>query len=129
MTFLANITIKFHSLANLVTKLRILVALEIVLGESPKAFVTKEGQLTNTVVQKTLRWYGDGTIFHKVDKRLNGNFDEDQMRRVVQAGIMCVNPDGKKRPSCMQVKNYLEGRHASEFEPSESSSSMISKRS
>lgn len=102
------------------------VALEIVLGESPKAFVTSEGQLTNTFVQKALRWYEDGTIFHKVDRRLSGNFDEDQMRRVVQAGIMCVDPDGKKRPSCTQVKSFLEGRRASEFEPSApSSSSMI----
>lgn len=42
------------------------------------------------------------------DERLGGNFDREQLRRVLVAGIWCSLPDGSHRPSMQQALRLLE---------------------
>jgi serine/threonine protein kinase len=42
------------------------------------------------------------------DQRLEGNFNREQMRRVLVLGLWCSLPDGSHRPSMQQVLRLLE---------------------
>jgi serine/threonine protein kinase len=42
------------------------------------------------------------------DERLGGNFDREQMRRVLVVGLWCSLPEGSHRPSMRQVLRLLE---------------------
>uniref|UniRef100_A0A0D9WE42 Protein kinase domain-containing protein n=1 Tax=Leersia perrieri TaxID=77586 RepID=A0A0D9WE42_9ORYZ len=82
--------------------------LQMVLGEKPSHEIRGD-ELKNLFVEKAQNWFNTNKILHKVDKRLNGNFNKEEMERVIHAGILCVHKDRDMRPSCTQLINHLKG--------------------
>jgi len=53
------------------------------------------------------RLYGQGRVMEAADPRLNGDFDEEQMKRALILGLACSHPDPKLRPSIRQALQVL----------------------
>ncbi|KVI02333.1 Concanavalin A-like lectin/glucanase superfamily [Cynara cardunculus var. scolymus] len=47
-------------------------------------------------------------VLDAVDKRLNGEFDEVEGKRLLMVGLSCANPDSEMRPSMRRVLQILE---------------------
>ncbi|XP_038713092.1 L-type lectin-domain containing receptor kinase IX.1-like [Tripterygium wilfordii] len=48
-----------------------------------------------------------GRLLEAADDRLRRNFDEDQMRRLLDVGLRCANPDSDSRPSIREALESL----------------------
>ncbi|KAK4254166.1 hypothetical protein QN277_009581 [Acacia crassicarpa] len=77
------------------------VALEIASGKQ------------TTTSQRFVKWvwdlYGKGRIIDAVDSRLEGNFEGDQIKRLMIVGLWCAHPDHDSRPTiteAIQVLNF-----------------------
>ncbi|GAU34076.1 hypothetical protein TSUD_255720 [Trifolium subterraneum] len=46
-----------------------------------------------------LVYWESGKIIEAVDKRLNGEFEDEEMRKVLMLGLSCANPDNAERPT------------------------------
>ncbi|KAG6515018.1 L-type lectin-domain containing receptor kinase IX.1-like [Zingiber officinale] len=77
------------------------VALEIACGRRPS-----KGKLVEWVWEL----YAKGATLEAADEKLNGEFDEEQMERVVVVGLWCAHPDFNLRPSMKQAINVLNGQ-------------------
>eukprot|EP01018_Ginkgo_biloba_P011106 Gb_29447 [translate_table: standard] len=51
--------------------------------------------------------YGNGSVIEAADSRLEGEFDEEQMKRVLVLGLACSHPDPQLRPSIRQALQVL----------------------
>ncbi|KAF2296546.1 hypothetical protein GH714_040582 [Hevea brasiliensis] len=51
--------------------------------------------------------YGGGKLLEAADPRVNWNFDERRLERLVVVGLWCAHPDAKFRPSIRQVIQVL----------------------
>lgn len=51
--------------------------------------------------------YGQGRVIEAADPRLNGEFDEEQMKRALILGLACSHPDPALRPSIRQALQVL----------------------
>ncbi|XP_038714478.1 L-type lectin-domain containing receptor kinase IX.1-like [Tripterygium wilfordii] len=49
----------------------------------------------------------NGRLLEAADDRLRRNFDEDQMKRLLDVGLRCANPDSASRPSIRQALDLL----------------------
>ncbi|WZZ52384.1 hypothetical protein YC2023_052491 [Brassica napus] len=58
------------------------------------------------------RWQS-GDIRDVVDRRLNGEFDEEEVVMVIKLGLLCSNNSPEVRPTMRQVVMYLEKQHPS----------------
>jgi serine/threonine protein kinase len=83
------------------------VLLEVACGRRP---VVPELQDESRVV--LVEWvrdlYGRGTLMAAADARLDGDFDGQEMERVLVVGIWCVHPDYGFRPSIRQAMSVLQ---------------------
>lgn len=84
------------------------VVLEIACGRQPIVVVqdTKE-QTTMHLVHWVWKCYSHGKILEAADPRLNGEFDSEEMERVMVTALWCAHPDRTKRPSIRQAVNVL----------------------
>ncbi|XP_026390930.1 L-type lectin-domain containing receptor kinase IX.1-like, partial [Papaver somniferum] len=80
-----------------------IVALEIACGK--KAVDVSLGFL---LVEWVWELYGIGRILEVADEKLNKNFDERQIKRLMVLGLWCAHPASKSRPSATQVINVLK---------------------
>ncbi|KAK1293154.1 L-type lectin-domain containing receptor kinase IX.1 [Acorus calamus] len=81
------------------------VALEIACGRrsvEPKAGEGKVG-----LVEYVWGLYGRREMFEAVDERLDKEFDEAQMERLMVVGLWCAHPDYNLRPTIRQAINVL----------------------
>ncbi|KAF3435876.1 hypothetical protein FNV43_RR22968 [Rhamnella rubrinervis] len=84
------------------------VILEIACGRKsidPKA---REGDHQNGLVELVWKLYGMGSVLEAADPRLCGEFDEQQMERLMIVGLWCAHPDYKFRPSIKQAIHVLD---------------------
>eukprot|EP00250_Pteridium_aquilinum_P005588 c15659_g1_i2 orf=189-2375(-) len=83
------------------------VVLEVVCGRRPleKDVPVKE----NVLVDWVWGLYRYGKLLEACDKRLNRDFDEDEMVRLLQIGLLCSHPDPEARPTMRQVLQILTG--------------------
>ncbi|MQM20116.1 hypothetical protein Taro_053131, partial [Colocasia esculenta] len=85
------------------------VALEIACGK--KAILVTEGEDGENDARLLVEWvwelHGKGSILDAADKRLNGNFEQLQMERLLLVGLWCAQPDPRKRPSMRQANDAL----------------------
>lgn len=51
--------------------------------------------------------YGQGRVMEAVDPRLDGEFEEEQMKRALILGLACSHPDPQLRPSIRQALQVL----------------------
>lgn len=80
------------------------VVLEVACGRRP---IEKEGQEMVNLVDWVWGLYSQGKIIEAVDKRLNGEFHEDEMRKMLLLGLSCANPNSDERPSMRRVLQIL----------------------
>lgn len=81
--------------------------LEVVCGRRPieNRAPPEEFVLVDWVWDKWIQ----GRPFDVVDKRLEGEYDENEVVVVLKLGLMCSNHVANSRPSMRQVVRYLEG--------------------
>jgi serine/threonine protein kinase len=79
------------------------VMLEVVSCERPS--VTQNGG-NNTLIEKVRACHQRNAILDAADRRLRGQSDE-QLKRVLMIGLLCVHPDPSQRPHTRKVLEYL----------------------
>ncbi|XP_006603144.3 probable L-type lectin-domain containing receptor kinase S.7 [Glycine max] len=80
------------------------VVLEVACGRRP---IEREGQKMVNLVDWVWGLHSQGTIIEAADKRLNGDFREGEMKRLLLLGLSCANPDSAQRPSMRRVLQIL----------------------
>ncbi|KAL4341606.1 hypothetical protein GQ457_08G007740 [Hibiscus cannabinus] len=85
------------------------VILEVACGRRP---IEREGEgLNSQKMVNLVDWvwtlFGEGRIIEAADKRLNGDFKEDEMRKLLLVGLSCAHPDSAVRPSIRRVLQIL----------------------
>jgi serine/threonine protein kinase len=83
-----------------------IVALEIACGR--KAIETKAKEDEIVLVEWVWELYGRGELLDATDSRLCGDFDEQQMERLMVVGLWCAHPDYSLRPSIRKAINVLD---------------------
>ncbi|KAG6490304.1 hypothetical protein ZIOFF_051593 [Zingiber officinale] len=86
-----------------------IVALEIASGKSI--------QVDNHLVNWGRDLYDSGQIQTAADPRLNGQFDAEQMKRLLVVGLWCSYPDYVLRPTMQVAIPFLEGAPLRELPP------------
>ncbi|XP_039139470.1 L-type lectin-domain containing receptor kinase IX.1-like [Dioscorea cayenensis subsp. rotundata] len=82
-----------------------IVALEISCGRRPVDLREEPGKVL--LVEFVWDLYGKGMILDGADKRLENEFDEHQIERLMIVGLWCAHPDYKLRPSMRQAISVL----------------------
>ncbi|KAF7815980.1 putative L-type lectin-domain containing receptor kinase S.7 [Senna tora] len=80
------------------------VVLEVACGRRP---IEREGQKMVNLVDWVWGLHSEGRIIEAADKRLNGEFEEEGMRKLLLLGLSCANPDSAERPSMRRVLQIL----------------------
>jgi serine/threonine protein kinase len=84
------------------------VVLEVCCGRRP---IDKEDGSKKTVnlVDWVWKLYSEDRLIDAADLRLNGEFDEEGMLRLLLVGLSCANPNCAERPSMRKVFQILSG--------------------
>ncbi|XP_059445106.1 L-type lectin-domain containing receptor kinase IX.1-like [Corylus avellana] len=82
-----------------------IVALEIACGRKPINPNAPQDQVV--MVEWVWELYGIGKVLEAVDPRLGGDFDEQQMERLMIVGLWCAHPDRNLRPSIRETIHVL----------------------
>ncbi|KAK8651733.1 hypothetical protein V6N13_141319 [Hibiscus sabdariffa] len=84
------------------------VILEVACGRRP---IEREGGINSQKMVNLVDWvwalFGEGRIIEAADKRLNGDFKEEEMRKLLLVGLSCAHPDSAVRPSIRRVLQIL----------------------
>ncbi|GLU21462.1 hypothetical protein SLE2022_376000 [Rubroshorea leprosula] len=92
------------------------VVLEVACGRRP---IEKEphSQKLENLVDWVWGLHTDGRILEAADKRLSGEFKEEEMRKLLLVGLSCADPDSAERPSMRRVLQILNNEAESVFVP------------
>jgi serine/threonine protein kinase len=82
-----------------------IVALEIACGRKPIKTNAPQDQVV--LVEWVWELYGIGKVLEATDPRLDGDFDEQQMERLMIVGLWCTHPDRNLRPSIRETIHVL----------------------
>ncbi|XP_008793619.2 L-type lectin-domain containing receptor kinase VIII.1 [Phoenix dactylifera] len=74
-------------------------------------------QWCSNLVEWVWGLHGGGRILEAADRRLEGEFDEGEMRRVLLVGLACSSPDPNLRPGMRSVVQMLSGEADPPFVP------------
>ncbi|KAF5479075.1 hypothetical protein F2P56_005579 [Juglans regia] len=83
------------------------VILEVACGRRP---IEREPESLKMVNLVDWVWglHAEGRIIEAADTRLNGEFEEEEMKKLLLVGLSCANPDSAKRPSMRRVLQILD---------------------
>uniref|UniRef100_A0A0D9VY22 Protein kinase domain-containing protein n=1 Tax=Leersia perrieri TaxID=77586 RepID=A0A0D9VY22_9ORYZ len=81
--------------------------LEIACGRRPAVPTGDGGGGVVHLAQWVWEWHGRGAILEAADARLEGEFDGQEMERVLGVGLWCAHPDRALRPSMRQAVGVL----------------------
>ncbi|MED6106535.1 hypothetical protein PIB30_005525 [Stylosanthes scabra] len=81
------------------------VALEIACGRKAIKYEAPENEIS--IVEWVWGLYGRGEILEAADGRLDGDFEEEEMKCLMVVGLWCAHPDHKSRPSMRQAIQVL----------------------
>ncbi|OAY83903.1 L-type lectin-domain containing receptor kinase IX.1, partial [Ananas comosus] len=81
------------------------VLLEIACGR--KCLVQTEFRSKVSLVEWVWSLYGRKSVLEAADERLNGNFEEPEMERLMVVGLWCAHPDYNRRPTIQQAIGVL----------------------
>ncbi|KAE9596408.1 hypothetical protein Lal_00048732 [Lupinus albus] len=85
------------------------VVLEVACGKRP---IEREGTKMVNLVDFVWGLHSEGKIIDAADKRLNGEFEEEEMKKLLLLGLSCANPDSAERPSMRRVLQILNNEVA-----------------
>ncbi|XP_051128595.1 probable L-type lectin-domain containing receptor kinase S.7 [Andrographis paniculata] len=82
------------------------VILELACGRRP---IEREGDTQRMVnlVDWVWKLYTEGNLMAAADPRMEGEFDEAGMKKMLLVGLSCANPDSAERPSMRRVFQIL----------------------
>ncbi|GMI88069.1 hypothetical protein like AT2G16750 [Hibiscus trionum] len=83
------------------------VLLELLSGKRPISFENLKGQQSLVMWAKPIIESGD--VKGILDPKLNGNINETQMHRMVQAATLCLTCSARLRPKMSQILELLKG--------------------
>ncbi|KQJ85897.1 hypothetical protein BRADI_4g02322v3 [Brachypodium distachyon] len=83
-----------------------IVLLNIACGRRP-AVLLEQDKVVIPLVQWVWDLWGSGKTLDVVDARLDMEFNDHEMERVIVVGLWCVHPDRSQRPSIKQALNVL----------------------
>nr|KJB77583.1 hypothetical protein B456_012G145200 [Gossypium raimondii] len=94
-----------------------IVALEIASEKKAIALIERNGQRFKTkLVEWVWELYGKESLFDAADPRLSGNYDMEQMERLLLVGLACAHPNYFDRPSITQAVDILSFKAALSME-------------
>ncbi|XWS11363.1 hypothetical protein CRYUN_Cryun38cG0077600 [Craigia yunnanensis] len=82
------------------------VILEVACGRRPIERELNRQKMVN-LVDWVWGLHGEGRITEAADKRLNGDFKEEEMRKLLLVGLSCAHPNSAERPSIRRVLQIL----------------------
>ncbi|KAK8527093.1 hypothetical protein V6N12_054319 [Hibiscus sabdariffa] len=82
------------------------VILEVACGRRPIEREVNSQKMVN-LVDWVWGLHGEGRKVEAADKRLNGAFEEEEMRKLLLVGLSCAHPDSAERPSIRRVLQIL----------------------
>ncbi|CAO2825625.1 unnamed protein product [Amaranthus hypochondriacus] len=87
------------------------VVLEVASGRRPieKEKIGVKGNGNGNLVEWVWGLHNEGNLLSAADGKLNGEFDEAEMRRVLLVGLACSHPDPMARPTMRCVVQMLVG--------------------
>lgn len=85
------------------------VLLEIACGKRP---ASRQPNGASSLLAWVRDLYDQGMVLDAADQRLNGEFDPQQMGRVIVAGLWCAHQDPIQRPSIVQAMDVLRSADA-----------------
>ncbi|KAL2316642.1 hypothetical protein Fmac_030518 [Flemingia macrophylla] len=80
------------------------VVLEVACGRRP---IEREGSKMVNLIDFVWGLHSEGRLVEAADKRLNGEYEEEDMRKLLLLGLSCANPDSAERPSMRRVLHIL----------------------
>ncbi|XP_057829161.2 L-type lectin-domain containing receptor kinase SIT2 [Cryptomeria japonica] len=81
--------------------------LEVACGRRPVDSSLDASQMVMEEWVKDL--HAKGRLMHAPDPNLGGEYDDDEMEKVLKLGLLCCNPQPEARPSIRQVLQIIEG--------------------
>nr|GMC91273.1 L-type lectin-domain containing receptor kinase VIII.1-like [Ipomoea batatas] len=85
------------------------VVLEVASGRRPIEKEAEKARGNGNLVEWVWGLHREGRLLSAADSRLNGEFEEGEMRRVLLVGLACSHPDPMARPSMRGVVQMLVG--------------------
>ncbi|KAL8060860.1 hypothetical protein ABFX02_02G051900 [Erythranthe guttata] len=85
-----------------------IVMLEIACGRRPIDHSRRCGEDRVVLVEWVWRLYGKGELLEAADPKLETEFDEQEMERLMIVALWCVHPDSVQRPSIRQAVHVLD---------------------
>lgn len=89
------------------------VILEICCGRLPISKPDESGEVDGGCLVNLVDWvwrsYREDKLVGVVDRDLNGEFELDELLRLLLIGLSCANPDCEQRPDMRQVVRILKG--------------------
>ncbi|KAK4487430.1 hypothetical protein RD792_005933 [Penstemon davidsonii] len=82
------------------------VILELACGMRPIERERESQKMVN-LVDWVWKLYSEGKIVMAADERMEGEFDELEMKKLLLVGLSCANPDSLERPSMRRVFQIL----------------------
>ncbi|CAL9200703.1 unnamed protein product [Musa hybrid cultivar] len=89
-----------------------ILLLELVSGRKP--IEKLPGGMKRTIIEWAEPLISKGRFRELVDPRLRGNFDGAELRRVVEAAVLCIQGEAEQRPDMKEVVGILGGREVIE---------------
>ncbi|RLN33791.1 hypothetical protein C2845_PM03G30600 [Panicum miliaceum] len=87
------------------------VLLEICTGKRPIERETPDSMNMLNIVDWVWNLHSKGRILDAADPKLSGQYDNEQMSRLLLLGLSCVNPFSEERPVMRKVLGILEGKN------------------
>ncbi|KAL0016375.1 hypothetical protein SO802_003444 [Lithocarpus litseifolius] len=79
-----------------------MVVIEVVCGKRAKGIMDE-----HSLLDHVWNLYGENVLLECVDQKLEGEFDEEQVKRTPIVGLACLHPDSMFRPNMRKVVNIL----------------------
>ncbi|XP_022731364.1 L-type lectin-domain containing receptor kinase IX.2-like [Durio zibethinus] len=79
-----------------------MVVIEVVCGRRSKGIMDE-----NSLVDCVWNSYGQNELLECVDRKLEGKFGEEQVKRTLIVGLACLHPDSTQRPKIRKVVQIL----------------------
>ncbi|XP_006346248.1 probable L-type lectin-domain containing receptor kinase S.7 [Solanum tuberosum] len=92
------------------------VILEVACGRRPIEGEGSGHEMVN-LVDWVWRLYSEGRIIDAADKRLNEDFKEEEIKKLLLVGLSCANPDSTERPCMRRVFQILNNEAEPIFVP------------
>ena len=84
------------------------LVLEVISGRKPGS-LDEPNSFNNNMVAWIWGLYSNGMILDAVDSSLNGEFEDDEMRRILVLGLACCHPNPHERSSMRTILKVLIG--------------------